>query len=84
MPSISNIKELEIPLPPHEIQQQIVAEIESYQKIIDGAKQVVNNYKPTISINPDWEMVELGEVCEKITDGTHHTPTYFDKGVIFH
>lgn len=54
----------EIPLPPLEIQQQIVAEIEGYQKIIDGAKQVVKNYKPNITINPDWEMVELGEVCE--------------------
>jgi restriction endonuclease S subunit len=58
------IEETEIPLPPLEIQQQIVAEIEGYQKIIDGAKQIVNNYKPTIKINPDWEMVELGEVCE--------------------
>jgi type I restriction enzyme S subunit len=25
----------------------------------------------------------LEEVCEKITDGTHQTPTYYDKGVIF-
>ena len=54
----------EIPLPPIEIQQQIVTEIEGYQKIIDGAKQIVNNYKPTITINPDWEMVELGKVCK--------------------
>ena len=52
----------EIPLPPLSIQQQIVAEIESYQKIIDGAKQVVNNYKPTITIKPEWEMVELGAI----------------------
>ncbi|QQS66831.1 MAG: restriction endonuclease subunit S [Chlorobiota bacterium] len=58
------LSDIEIPLPPLEIQQQIVAEIESYQKIIDGAKQIVNNYKPTITINPDWEMVELGEVCD--------------------
>jgi type I restriction enzyme M protein len=58
------VKDIEIPLPPLEIQQQIVAEIQGYQKIIDGAKQIVNNYKPTITINPDWEMVELGEVCE--------------------
>jgi type I restriction enzyme M protein len=65
-PSItaSDLAEIEIPLPPLEIQQQIVAEIEGYQKLIDGAKQIVNNYKPTIKINPDWEMVELGEVCE--------------------
>jgi type I restriction enzyme M protein len=59
----------EIPLPPLEIQQQIVAEIEGYQKIIDGAKQIVNHYKPTISINPDWEMVELGEVIDSLEAG---------------
>ncbi|SUX48552.1 N-6 DNA methylase [Chryseobacterium indoltheticum] len=79
----SSLKEISIPLPPLNIQQKIVEEIEGYQKIIDGAKQVVKNYRPTISINSDWEMVELGKVCEKITDGTHHTPTYFEKGVIF-
>ncbi len=62
--SKASFSEIEIPLPPLEIQQQIVTEIEGYQKIIDGAKQVVNNYKPSISINPDWEMVELGEVCK--------------------
>jgi type I restriction enzyme M protein len=62
--AVGTLKQLEIPLPPLEIQQQIVAEIEGYQKIIDGAKQVVNHYKPTISINPDWEMVELGEFVE--------------------
>ena len=65
-PNISQqiIKDFEIPLPPLDIQQQIVAEIEGYQKIIDGAKQVVNNYKPTIRIKPEWEMVELGDVCK--------------------
>jgi type I restriction enzyme M protein len=62
--SREQIKELEIPLPPLEIQEQIVKEIEGYQKIIDGAKMVVDNYKPTIKINPEWEMVELGEVCK--------------------
>ena len=62
--SSKQIAELEIPLPPLEIQEQIVKEIEGYQKIIDGAKMVVDNYKPTIKINPEWEMVELGEVCK--------------------
>lgn len=59
-----HFEDFEIPLPPLEVQKEIVAEIEGYQKIIDGAKQVVENYKPTIKINPDWEMVELGEVCK--------------------
>jgi type I restriction enzyme M protein len=58
------LSDIEIPLPPLEIQLNIVAEIEGYQKIIDGAKQIVNSYKPKITINPDWEMLELGEVCE--------------------
>lgn len=62
--SLGFLRDLEIPLPPLEIQEQIVKEIEGYQKIIDGAKMVVDNYKPTISIKPEWEMVELGEVCK--------------------
>ncbi len=66
--SKTSFSEIEIPLPPLEIQQQIVAEIEGYQRIIDGAKQVVKNYKPTITINPDWEMMELGEVF-KLSSG---------------
>lgn len=52
----------DIPLPPIEIQEDIVKEIEGYQKIIDGAKMVVDNYKPTISIKPEWEMIGLGEI----------------------
>lgn len=64
----SILKDIQIPLPPISIQQEIVAEIESYQKIIDGAKMVVENYKPKIDIDPDWEMVELGEVFQKVND----------------
>ena len=79
----SNVEDFEIPLPPLEIQQQIVAEIEGYQKIIDGAKQIVNNYKPTIKINPDWEMVELDQLCD-VRDGTHDSPKYvLENGIPF-
>ena len=81
-PSItaSDLAEISIPLPPLEIQQQIVAEIEGYKKIVDGAKQIVQNYKPTISINPDWEMVELDTLCYKITDGSHFSPDTVSEG----
>jgi len=67
---ISQYSKIQIPLPPLTMQEEIVAEIESYQKIIDGAKAVVANYKPKIDIDPDWEMVELGEVCDIKAGGT--------------
>jgi restriction endonuclease S subunit len=60
------VGEIKIPLPPLSIQQEIVAEIEGYQKIIDGAKAVVENYKPKIDINPEWEMVELGGLAKNL------------------
>lgn len=62
--SIKNVKSIKIPLPPLSIQQEIVAELDSYQKIIDGARQVVENYKPHIDIDPDWPMVELSKICD--------------------
>lgn len=65
--STSNFKTLEIPLPPLPIQEEIVAEIEGYQKIIDGAKMVVENYKPKIDIDPEWEMVELDSISKVIS-----------------
>ncbi|HET56611.1 MAG TPA: restriction endonuclease subunit M/S [Ignavibacteria bacterium] len=37
-----------IPLPPIEVQKEIVAEIENYQKIIDGSKQIIDSWKPNI------------------------------------
>ena len=30
-----------------------------------------------------WEVVKLGDVCEKITDGTHKTPKYKKEGIPF-
>lgn len=68
--SVGVLKTLQIPLPLLSIQEEIVAEIEGYQKIIDGAKAVVANYKPKIDIDPDWEMVELGEVANSFQYGS--------------
>jgi len=62
------LKQIQIPLPPLSVQEEIVAEIEGYQKIIDGAKMVVENYKPKIEIDPEWEMSDLGTTAN-ITTG---------------
>ena len=37
-----------LPLPPLEVQQEIVAEIDGYQRVIDGARAVVENYRPHV------------------------------------
>ena len=52
----------EIPLPPLEIQRQMVAELDGWRKVIEGARQVIANYKPTIKIDPKWLIKPLGEV----------------------
>ena len=79
----SKLKEHQVPLPPLDVQKEIVAEIEGYQKVIDGARAVVDNYRPHIAIDPDWPIKELSEVAVRITDGTHTTPNYTDSGVPF-
>ncbi len=63
----TKLKLYKIPLPPLNIQEQIVEELDNYQKIIDWAKQIVKNYKPEIKIESDWDMIELGEIFSNIT-----------------
>lgn len=50
-----DLKSIEIPLPPLSVQEEIVKELDQYQAIIDGAQKIVDNWKPTIQINPEWE-----------------------------
>lgn len=75
----SFIADFEIPLPSLEEQRAIVAEIEGYQRIIDAARTIVDNYRPQITINPDWQIEELGKVCD-VRDGTHDSPKYVNDG----
>ena len=61
--------DLEIPLPPLEVQREIVAEIEGYQRVIDGARAVIDNYRPQIVVDPEWPMIELEKVCKRLQYG---------------
>ncbi len=58
------IEEYEVPLPPMEVQREIVAEIEGYQRVIDGARAVIDNYRPQIVVDPEWPMVKVGSLAE--------------------
>lgn len=83
---LSIIRDLRIPLPPIEIQREIVAELDGYQKIIEAAQTIVKTYKPTFKINPEWPQKRLLEIAERVTKGT--TPTtagfeYLNEGINF-
>ncbi len=67
--SKSKFCELQIPLPPIAIQQEIVTEIEGYQKVINGARAVIDNYRPHIAISPDWDLLTFAEASFEIIDG---------------
>jgi type I restriction enzyme M protein len=62
----SFVEQFEIPLPPLDVQKEIVAEIEGYQKVIDGARAVLDNYRPHIPIHPDWPKRQLGSLAENL------------------
>lgn len=63
-PNISQgiIKNIKIPLPPLEVQEEIVKELDGYQAVIDGAQKVVDNWKPILPINQNWEKVKFEEL----------------------
>jgi len=82
----AQIEELEIPLPPLEVQEQIVSELDGYAAIVSGARQIVENWKPSIDVDPEWPIYRLGDLCELITKGTTPTTEGFnfeDSGVNF-
>lgn len=64
---ISEYSNIEIPLPPLSVQEEIVKELDQYQAIIDGAQKVVDNWKPTFEINPEWKKVKLGDCVNFIS-----------------
>lgn len=64
----ASLSPLKIPLPPIVIQNELVFKFARYEKIITGARQIIENYNPQIDINPAWEMVELGDIL-KLSSG---------------
>ena len=71
-----------IPLPPFSTQKEIVSEIEGYQKVIDGARAIVDNYRPYIPILPEWKSKELGEVCRLGRGFAFKSEDYVSEGIL--
>jgi restriction endonuclease S subunit len=65
-PSISRhqVAEIEIPLPSLEEQRRIVAEVEGYQKVLDGARRILAVYRAQIPDRREWPTLQLGELIQ--------------------
>ena len=63
----TNLAPLEVVLPPLEVQKEIVKELDGYQAVIDGAQKVIDNWKPTLPINPNWTIFNIEEIAEFIS-----------------
>lgn len=61
--SVKTLSKIMIPLPPIEEQKKIVEELDRYQRIIGGARMVIDNWKPEIELKEEWRKVKLEEVC---------------------
>ena len=85
-PSINqtDVASIQIPLPPLEVQQEIVAEIEGYQKVIDGARAVVSNYRPHIVVDPEWPMVCLEAIADVTSSKRILAEEYVPTGIPFY
>ncbi len=73
---LSDIENFKFPLPPIKVQKEIVKELDNYSKIIEGARQIIKNYKPNIEINNKWEKIKLGKIC-KYEGGTQPPKSTF-------
>jgi restriction endonuclease S subunit len=60
---IEFMQDWKIPLPPLEIQNEIVDKIEKQKQIIEGAETIIKNYKLEIN-NEEGETVKLVDICE--------------------
>lgn len=62
----NDVHKIEIPLPPVEIQKEIVAELDIYQEVISSCDGLIENYAPALPPNDRWELVRLEDVCKLI------------------
>ena len=93
----SLLKKIELCSPPLPEQQRIVIFLDeafdgiatakaNAEKNLQNARAIFASHLQSVFAKrggEDWSKRKLKEVCEKITDGTHQTPTYFQEGTVF-
>ena len=88
-----DIKELEVPLPPLEIQQQIADTLDKADALRRKDEELLKKYDELaraifydmfgdpIENEKGWEVKNLKDLCIQITDGTHFSPPSVSSGV---
>ena len=61
---IDYLKKWKIPLPPLEIQKEIVEKIEKQKAIIEGADKILENWEVEIIMNDKWNKANLSDIAE--------------------
>lgn len=84
-----------IPLPPMEVQEQIVAELDKINETIEDCRELLRNldalaqslfydtFGNPITNPKGWEVKKLSDECLDVVDGDHSAPPKTDKGVPF-
>lgn len=90
-----DVKSIQIPLPPLATQQKIATLLDTADALRRKDQALLKKYDELaqaifigmfgdpVRNERGWEVRKLGEVCDKITDGTHDTPERLKEGVKF-
>lgn len=86
----TSMKKMQIPLRSMKEQVQIVDRLNRIIKIKEQRLQELQLLEKIVKArfvemfeNREYNVVRLGDVCTKITDGMHKTPNYLDDGITF-
>ena len=84
-----------VPVPPMEVQERIVAELDKINETIEDCRELLRNldalaqslfydtFGNPITNPKGWEVKKLSDECLDVVDGDHSAPPKTDKGVPF-
>lgn len=55
-----------LPLPPVDVQELIVKDLDAFASIISGANQIIENWKPSIDVDPSWPRIIVSDLTSTI------------------
>ena len=87
---LGNLTEAQIPTRSIDEQNEVVGNIKKANELISCRKQQLAKLDELVKSrfiemfeNSSFSVFRLGDMCSKITDGTHKTPNYLDTGITF-